>query len=449
VTNLSVTTVISPVESEITRVHGGVVLRWASKPDPQSPDITFLVSYTIHGAVQAVDRDSLFTWVALPADFPYAITSTVVSVRPPYPFPESALQFSISVGGAAIANGCYALPGTRAIHGQGACYVDDQNIAFTAPAFTGQPWQISLRYPQAVPAPTAAPFKPTPTPVLQVTRVETPAPYVTSLLALAASGLVVGLLWVWARPAPSLPLHEVIVGSIVAAGATLAVGLLGLIWLLPGSFYWTLDIAIDGALLISSLIIAIWATIQGHVYDRDRQQMLAGQNLAHWTVTAEEHRQFVASEVDRLHQSVWWFLIGTAILTVIFGLIGGLAGIGLATAGLMLAAGLLAIASVAVPYVRLQARYASGQDLGPGELYVSGKGALLFGRYVPLQGFNVWVESVSLVEDAPAGTARLKFRTVSAGRRGSRVVNFVYVPVPADRRAEAEALAASYPITTQ
>jgi len=435
---------LKPIEYQVTPQQGHLALQWFAQPEPQQPDTTFLVSYTIHGAIQARGQDYQFTWVTFTADFPYAISSAVVEVELPYAFPAGALQYHLSVGGAVLDSTCSGLPGTRSVSGRGACIIDDRTIAYSGGAFSGQPWEISLRYPQAVPPPTATTVIPSPTPRLQLASAATPAPFVYSLLALLFSAIVVGLLWAWARPTPTLPLHEMIVISLVAVGATLAAGLLGLVWLRAGSFYWTLDLVFAAALLITALIVLPYGVWQGRAYDRDRQQMLAGQNLAHWTYTAEEHREFLASEVERLRHSTWIFLVGSAILMVAFGIVGTAIGLGLALGAVFLAAGLLATASVAVPLARLQASLAGGQSLGPSELFISAKGALLFGRYVPLQGFNRWVESVNLLEGEPP---RLKFRTVSQGSRGSRVVNDVYLPVPADRQAEGEALAASYPIS--
>jgi hypothetical protein len=435
---------LKPIEYQVTPQQGHLVLQWFAQPEPQQPDTTFLVSYTIHGAVQARGQDYQFTWVTFMGDFPYAIASAVVEVELPYAFPAGALQYHVSIGGAVLDSTCSGLPGTRSVSGRGACIIDDHTIAYSGGAFSGQPWEISLRYPQAVPAPTATTVIPSPTPRLQLASAATPAPFVYSLLALLFSAILVGLLWAWARPTPALPFHEMIVISLVAVGATLAAGLLGVVWLAAGSFYWTLDLVFAAALLITALIVLPYAVWQGRAYDRDRQQMLAGQNLAHWTYTAEEHREFITSEVERLRRSTWIFLAGSAILTVVFAIVGAAIGLGLALGAVFLAAGLLATASVAVPLARLQASLAGGQDLGPGELFISAKGALLFGRYMPLQGFNLWVESVNLLEGEPP---RLKFRTVSQGNRGSRVVNDVYVPVPADRQAEGEALAASYPIS--
>src|SRR5215471_13567037 len=97
----------------------------------------------------------------------------------------------------------------------------------------------------------------------------------TTLLALAAGAVVGGLLWAWARPSPSMPLHEVAIGSIVAAGTSLSAGLLAVIWLPAGSGPWLWGVVIPAALLISAAILLVWAVVQGRVYERDRQRLLA------------------------------------------------------------------------------------------------------------------------------------------------------------------------------
>jgi hypothetical protein len=107
--------------------------------------------------------------------------------------------------------------------------------------------------------------------------------------------------------------------------------------------------------------------------------------------------------------------------------------------GIFLAGGLLVSLITYLQFLSVKARH-NADDLEAGEILFGPRGVLMFGRFIPLRGFNLWLEKVAYIAQQPP---RLHF--VSAyHRRYGKGTREVYIPVPAKYRAGAKALVAKY-----
>ena len=104
--------------------------------------------------------------------------------------------------------------------------------------------------------------------------------------------------------------------------------------------------------------------------------------------------------------------------------------------GLILAVGLVVSAGVRLAK---RARYAR-RARETGDVTLGALGIHHPGRYVPLRGYNLRLVDVAIEPGSPAA---LRFRTASRGQYGTRTQE-TRVPIPRNREAEAEALAARF-----
>ncbi len=265
--------------------------------------------------------------------------------------------------------------------------------------------------------------------------------FLNILLALVVGGLVMGGLWLWLRPSPLNPLGGLVLGAQAVIAAAVAMMLPAVVWFKPENLGF---IGLDAAVLFCALITLIWATLQGRAYEQEIRQLQSGQALARWDCTVAEYRRFLKSEVARLKREASQFVrysFGFAAAAVILFAFIFRSPLWLAWAmgGILLAANLFVSLTTYLQFLNLKARQAA-QDLEAGEILFGRSGVLMFGRFLPLRGFNLWLEKVSYVAKDPP---QLHFVTAYR-RRSGKATKDVYVPVPWRYRDEAKALVAKY-----
>jgi hypothetical protein len=265
--------------------------------------------------------------------------------------------------------------------------------------------------------------------------------FLNTLLWLIVGSLVVGGLWLWLQPFPHNPLRGWILAAQILIAAIVPTMLLAVIWFKPESLGF---IALNGGVLLAALILLLWGSLQGEAYEQEIRQLESGQALARWECTVAEYRRFLKSEQARLLGEISPFVryscgfAGAAVIlfAFIFRLPLWLAG---AIGGFFLAAGLLISLINYLQFLSVKARH-DADDLEAGEILFGPRGVLMFGRFIPLRGFNLWLEKVAYIAQEPP---RLHF--VSAYRRRSGTgTREIYIPVPAKYRAGAKALVAKY-----
>ncbi len=263
-----------------------------------------------------------------------------------------------------------------------------------------------------------------------------------TLLWLIVGSLTVGGLWFWRQPYPHNPLRGWILAAQILIATTVPTILLAVIWFEPGDLGF---IALEGSGLLVAWILLLWSIWQGKVYEQEIRQLESGQALARWRCTVAEYRRFLKSEQVRLRTDSNLFIRYSFILaggTVIF--LAFIFRFDMAVpwtmGGILLAGGLLISLIDHLRSLGVKARH-QADDLEAGEILFGPRGVLMFGRFIPLRGFNLWLEKVSYIAQVPS---RLHFVSASRGRYGGKRLTEVYIPVPPKYRAEAQALVAKY-----
>ncbi|MFN8454172.1 MAG: hypothetical protein U0401_05770 [Anaerolineae bacterium] len=263
-----------------------------------------------------------------------------------------------------------------------------------------------------------------------------------TLLWLIVGSLVIGGLWLWRQPYPHNPLRGWILAAQILIATTIPTILLAVIHFKPGDLGF---IALEGGVLFTALILLIWGSWQGGVYEQELRQMESGQALARWECTTAEYRHFLKSEQTRLRTDSQLFLrysfifAGAAVILFAFIFSFHMA-LAWTMGGIVLAGGLFISLIDYLRSSRVKAHY-EADDLKAGDILFSPKGVLMFGRFIPLQGFNLWLEKVSYIGQAPS---RLHFVSAYRRRNGGKGKIEVYIPVPSQYRAEAKSLVAKY-----
>ncbi|MCK6624063.1 MAG: hypothetical protein L6R45_02685 [Anaerolineae bacterium] len=258
------------------------------------------------------------------------------------------------------------------------------------------------------------------------------------LLWLSVSSLAVGGLWLLLRPYPRNPLRGWILAAQILIAAAIPMILLAVFQYKPENLAF---IGLTTGVMLAAFIILLFGHGQGQAYEQEIGELEAGHMLARWECTVAEYRAFLKSELARLSSEVKLFigfsfgLAGAgAVLFAFFSLI-----LAWAMGGILLGAGLVVSLISYLEFLNVRARYAAA-DLEAGEILFGPNGVLMFGRFIPLRGFNLWLEKVTYIAPSPS---RLHF--VSAyRRRNGRGTKEVYIPVPAKHRPEAKTLVAKY-----
>lgn len=258
------------------------------------------------------------------------------------------------------------------------------------------------------------------------------------LLALVVGGLVMAGLWLRHQPSSLNPMRKLVIGAMVFTAAAVAMMLPALVWFEPENLGF---IAINGGVLLCALIMLIWASLQGGAYEQDIRQLQSGQALARWDCTVADYRQFLKSEQARLREEVNRFVLYSfgfaAAAVILFAFISR--PLAWMMGGILLGAGLIVSLITYLQFLGVKARH-DADDLEAGEILFGPSGVLMFGRFIPLRGFNLWLEKVSFVAKGPP---RLHFVTAYQ-RRSGKATNDIYVPVPWRYRDEVKALVAKY-----
>lgn len=259
------------------------------------------------------------------------------------------------------------------------------------------------------------------------------------LLWLIVSSLAVWGLWLLLQPYRRNPLRGWILAAQILIAATAPMILLAAIQLKSENLGF---IGLMGGVLLAAFIILLYANGQGEVYEQEIGQLESGQTLARWECTAAEYRAFLKSELARLKSELQVFMgcsFGLAGLAMIFFAFILPLPAAWAMGGIFLGGGLFISLITFLEFLNVKTRYQAG-DLAAGEILFGPSGVLMFGRFIPLKGFNLWLDKVAYVAQEPP---RLRFVSAYRRRRG-KGTREVFIPVPAKYRAEAEALVAKY-----
>jgi hypothetical protein len=262
--------------------------------------------------------------------------------------------------------------------------------------------------------------------------------FLNTLLWLIVGSLVVGGLWLWLQPFPHNPLRGWILAAQILIAAVVPAMLLAVVWFKPENLGF---IGLDGGVLLAALILLLWGSLQGCAYEQEIRQLQSGRVLARWECTVAEYRRFLKNEVARLQRDASQFVrysfgfAGAAVILFVFisGPVAWMMG------GLLLAGGLLVSLITYLQFLSVKAHHAA-HGLEAGEILFGPSGVLIFGRFIPLRGFNLWLEKVAYIAQEPP---RLHFVSAYRRRRG-KGTREVYIPVPAKYRTEAKALVTKY-----
>jgi hypothetical protein len=201
-------------------------------------------------------------------------------------------------------------------------------------------------------------------------------------------------------------------------------------------------VGVGGTIGVALLIVAVaalclWilATVAGG-YARDLAALVGGGAWARWQIARSERDRFVARERRRFGRLALWYVVGAVAGAALLGVVvdwlaGGIFGAALLLAALL--TWLLATPSASAPEAT--------------EVYVGPRGVYQLGRYTPLQGPGRRLDGAAF---APGQPAELRFavadryRSSGAPAMATWRPSEVRVAVPADRAAEAAALAARF-----
>lgn len=182
--------------------------------------------------------------------------------------------------------------------------------------------------------------------------------------------------------------------------------------------------AIAIALLIGVTTIFLLAILRwmADQYEDDRQALLAGETLAAWRLSPDEHRRFLAGERRSTRRMAVAAVLFGSVLGVVLGVVEDwLLG------GIMIGAFLFAATVILLSGPSRSAATDAGS-----EVLIGTRGVQVLDRYVPFHAPMTRLRNVELRPGDPA----VLLLTVRTGRR----LEHVRVPVPRDRLAEAEAL---------
>lgn len=180
-----------------------------------------------------------------------------------------------------------------------------------------------------------------------------------------------------------------------------------------------------------ALIIAVAASVcyaiiraMADRYMDDWERLLAGEMLASWRLSPDEHRRFLDEERRRSRQLV--------VALVLIGLVLGVT-LGFAEDWLLgtIMGGSFLFAAGVARFFGSPPRSADGQE--GREVRIASHGVQVLGRYVP---FRAPMARIRRTELRPGDPAVLIIHVGSGNR-----LSDIRVPVPRDRLAEAEALA--------
>jgi hypothetical protein len=245
------------------------------------------------------------------------------------------------------------------------------------------------------------------------------------------------------KPYPRNPLRGAILAAQILIAATVPMILLAVFQLKEENLGF---IALTSGVLLAAFILLLWGNGQGEAYEQEIGQLEAGQHLARWECTTTEYRSFLKGELARLRSEFNLFIclsFGFAAAAVIFFAFIFPLPAAWAMGGIFLGAGLLVSLISYLQFLKVKARHET-DDLEAGEILFGPNGVLMFGRFIPLRGFNLRLEKVAYIAQGPS---RLHFVSTYRRRHGRRVRREVYIPVPSKHRAEAKGLAAKYKVT--
>jgi hypothetical protein len=190
--------------------------------------------------------------------------------------------------------------------------------------------------------------------------------------------------------------------------------------------------------LATAIVVVPVVALVSRSYLAGMRDLLAGHTWARWRYSPEEWRRFAEAEWARTRREArrgpLYSLALAGIIGGVLGLLGQSLAAGLATGGIVCAAGLVTSAGI---WLAGRWRYRR-RDAGAGEILIGPDGSYSRGRYTAFRAFNL---RLSRIEVEPGDPSTLLVVTESWSQHGAKSSQETRLPIPRAHEPEAAALA--------